>query len=48
MDRRWYTFLLIGILGVAVFIVKRCKNYVSKPAVTQDRQDPASDVNRVI
>jgi hypothetical protein len=46
MNRRWYTILLILILGAALFIVKRCKNDVSKPAVTQGRQDPASEINR--
>ncbi|TMI74791.1 MAG: DUF4258 domain-containing protein [Bacteroidetes bacterium] len=46
MNRRWYTFLLIVILGAALFIVKRCKNDVSKSAATQDRQDPASEINR--
>jgi hypothetical protein len=46
MNRRWYTILLIVILGAALFIVKRCKNDVSKSAVTQGRQDPASEINR--
>ena len=50
MNRKWYPYILIIILGVAVFFVKRCgQGGTKKPDVTNNDhkpKDPASDVNR--
>src|SRR6185295_17710634 len=50
MNRKWYPYLLIVVLGAAVFLVKRCtQGGVKKPGITNNNnkeKDPASNVNR--
>lgn len=48
MTKKWWVYVLIAVLGVALFFVKRCKTgNVKKPDVTDNkRNDPASGVNR--
>ncbi|HLG39970.1 MAG TPA: DUF4258 domain-containing protein [Chitinophagaceae bacterium] len=49
MNKKWYPYTLIVVLGVALFFVKRCRQEdVKKPEVTdtKKRKDPASEVNR--
>ena len=48
MNRKWFPYILIVVLGAALFFVKRCPGNTSKTDVTTNdkRKDPASDVNR--
>ena len=48
MNRKWYPYLLIAVLGIALFFVKRCQGTNKKTHVTTNdrKKDPASDVNR--
>jgi hypothetical protein len=48
MNKKWLPYILIAVLGVTLFFVKRCKQgNVTKPDVSNNkRKDPASDVNR--
>ena len=49
MNKKWYPYLLIIVLGATVFFIKRCKQRDTKePDVTNNNKpgDPASDVNR--
>jgi Domain of unknown function (DUF4258) len=48
MNRKWYPYLLIVVLGAVLFFVKRCPGNAKKTDVTTNdkRKDPASDVNR--
>ena len=49
MSQKWYPYILIIVLGVGLFFVKRCQSEKgAKPNVTdtRDTRDPASGVNR--
>ena len=48
MNKKWLPYLLIVVLGITLFFVKRCKKGgSSKPNVSDHtRRDPASEVNR--
>jgi hypothetical protein len=49
MNKKWAPYILIMVLGIALFFVKRCGQNVSvKSKTTTDRnkKDPASDVDR--
>jgi hypothetical protein len=46
MDRKWYPFILIAILGTALIFVRTCSRGKAKPTVTNNRRDPSSQVDR--
>lgn len=48
MNRKWYPYLLIAVLGLVLFFVKRCPGNTKKTDVTTNdkRKDPASAINR--
>src|SRR6476646_7951458 len=49
MNKKWYPYLLIVLLGGALLIVKQCKRSANKkPDTTHNHspKDPSSDVNR--
>jgi uncharacterized protein DUF4258 len=46
MNKKWYAYLLIVVLGLALFFVKRCKGNGKRTTTTHENRDPASDVNR--
>jgi hypothetical protein len=49
MNNKWYPYILIVVLGIALFFVKRCgQKATEKPKTTNDRnkKDPASDLDR--
>jgi hypothetical protein len=48
VSNKWYPYLLILLLGIALFVVKRCQgnNNPADIAKNDKRKDPASGVNR--
>src|SRR5262245_43779097 len=49
MNKKWYPYVLIAILGIALIFVKRCKRGEGdRPNVTNDtrQKETGSDVNR--
>lgn len=44
MKKKWIPYLLILVLAIAVFVVKKCKQEDS--TISNRRKDPASEVNR--
>ena len=45
MNRKWYPYLLIVVLGAVLFFVKRYQGH-SKPGVNQNQAAPVSEINR--
>ena len=43
MNKKWYPYILIAVLGIVLLTVKRCRPANSKPEISHD---PASGVNR--
>ena len=48
MNKKWYPFVLIVVLGIALLFVKKCGGSNKKSEITTNdkSKDPASDVNR--
>jgi Domain of unknown function (DUF4258) len=49
VNKKWFPIVLIGILGIVLFFVKRCKQDAPvKPKTTTDKKknDPSSNVDR--
>jgi Domain of unknown function (DUF4258) len=49
VNKKWVPYILIAVLGIALFFVKRCQQTAPvKPKTTTDKKktDPASDVDR--
>ena len=49
MSKKWAPYILIVVLGAALLIIKTCKNNNQpqpRPKVTNNRKDPAAEVNR--
>ncbi len=50
VNKKWFPFVLVIVLGIVLFFVKRCQADAPvkpKPRTTTDKKkDPASDVDR--
>ncbi len=48
MNKKWYPFVLIAVLGIALLFIKNCGGSNKKSEITTNDKikDPASDVNR--
>jgi hypothetical protein len=49
VNKKWAPYILIVVLGAALLIIKTCKNNNqprTRPKVTNNRKDPAAEVNR--
>jgi Domain of unknown function (DUF4258) len=49
VNKKWFPYILIAVLGIALFFIKRCKQITPvKPKTITDKKktDPASDVDR--
>ena len=44
MDKRWYTYIIIAVLAVTLFFLKRCG--CNRQRASTSRQDRSADVNR--